>query len=57
MGMKNSLERIDVNPELCHGQACIRVTRVMDFVILYNLGTKATRAEILEKNPAPLRHP
>jgi hypothetical protein len=30
-------ERISVNPQMCHGKACIRGTRVMISVILDNL--------------------
>ena len=32
-------ERITVDPEVCHGKACIRKTRVMVSVVLDNLGT------------------
>lgn len=31
-------ERISVDPDVCHGKACIRGTRVMVSVILDNLG-------------------
>ena len=30
-------ERIAINPEICHGKACIKGTRVMVSVILDNL--------------------
>ena len=30
-------ERISVDPEICHGKACIRGTRVMVSVVLDNL--------------------
>ncbi len=30
-------DRISVNPEVCHGRACIRGTRVMVSVVLDNL--------------------
>jgi uncharacterized protein (DUF433 family) len=30
-------ERISVDPEICHGRACIRGTRVMVSVVLDNL--------------------
>jgi uncharacterized protein (DUF433 family) len=31
-------ERITVDPTVCHGQACIKGTRVMVSVVLDNLG-------------------
>jgi uncharacterized protein (DUF433 family) len=33
--------RIDANPNICHGKACIRGTRVMVSVILDNLGLES----------------
>lgn len=32
--MKTLLERISVDPEVCHGQPCIRGTRIMVYLIL-----------------------
>lgn len=40
-------ERIEVNPEMCHGRACIRGTRTMVSVILDNLADGAPEKEIL----------
>ncbi|MCH7652615.1 MAG: DUF433 domain-containing protein, partial [Chloroflexi bacterium] len=31
------MERITVDPEICHGKACIKGTRIMVTVILDNL--------------------
>lgn len=45
--MSEWLERISVNPPVCHGKACIRGTRVMVSVILDNLATGVPRDEIL----------
>ena len=39
-------ERIVVDPEVCHGKACIRGTRVMVSVVLDNLAAGETSAEI-----------
>ena len=35
-------ERITVDPQVCHGKACIRGTRVMVAVVLDNLGSGET---------------
>ena len=43
---------ITVDPEVCHGQACITGTRVMVTVILDNLAAGLTPAEIAESYPS-----
>ncbi len=45
-------ERISVNPQVCHGKACIRGTRVMISAILDNLAAGVARAELLESYPS-----
>lgn len=35
--MSELLERITVNPSICHGQPCIRGTRIMVWLILQYL--------------------
>ncbi len=40
-------ERIAVNPEICHGKACIRGTRVMVSVILDNIAAGESPEEIM----------
>jgi uncharacterized protein (DUF433 family) len=45
-------DRIAVNPEVCHGKACIRGTRIMVSVILDNLAAQVNREEILKSYPA-----
>lgn len=47
----NWQERITVLPDICHGKACIRGTRVMVSVILDNLSEGTDAAEILESYP------
>lgn len=42
----NWLDRISVDPQVCHGKACIRGTRVMVTVILDNLAAGEPAAEI-----------
>ncbi len=45
-------DHIAVDPEVCHGKACIKGTRVMVSVILDNLAAKVPRAEILTSYPS-----
>ncbi len=49
--MEDLLERIAVNPNVCHGKACIRGTRIMVSVILDNLAAGISKAEILKSYP------
>ncbi len=46
--MKNLLERITVDPSVCHGKPCIRGMRWPVEVILDLLGSGMTVEEILE---------
>jgi len=41
-------QRIDINPQICHGKPCIRGTRVMVFVILDNLAEGESYESIIE---------
>jgi len=50
--MENWKERITVKPEVCHGKACIRGTRIMVSVIVDNVAAGVPRAEILASYPA-----
>jgi len=45
-------ERITVDPQVCHGKACIQGTRVMVSVILDNLAAGLGRDEILLSYPS-----
>ena len=45
-------EYISVDPNICHGQACISGTRVMVSVILDNLAAGLTVEQILESYPS-----
>ena len=42
----NWRERISVEPEICHGAACIKGTRVMVSVVLDNLAAGESAEEI-----------
>lgn len=45
-------ERITVDPAVCHGQACIKGTRVMVAVVLDNLAAGVEMGEILRSYPS-----
>ena len=45
-------EYIAVDPNICHGQACIAGTRVMVTVVLDNLAAGLTVEEIVESYPS-----
>jgi uncharacterized protein (DUF433 family) len=48
----NLLERISVDPLVCHGKACIKGTRIMVSVILDNLAAGVSQEEILKSYPS-----
>lgn len=48
----NLLDRISVDPEVCHGKACIAGTRIMVSVIMDNLAAGLSHKEILESYPS-----
>ena len=45
-------ERITVDPQVCHGKACIKGTRVMVSVVLDNLAAGVSRDDILASYPS-----
>ncbi len=49
--MNPLLERISINPNICHGKPCIKGTRIMVAVILDNLADGVPEAEIIESYP------
>jgi uncharacterized protein (DUF433 family) len=48
----NWREHITVDPNVCHGQACIKGTRIAVSVILDNLAANVPRDEILHSYPS-----
>lgn len=44
--------RISINPEICHGQACIRGTRIPVHQIIHMLANGDTIEDILEEYPS-----
>ena len=51
----NWRERIVTNPQICHGRACIRGTRIMVSVVLDNLAAGVGLEEILKSYPSLTR--
>ena len=51
----NWQDHISVDPQVCHGKACIAGTRVMVTVILDNLAEGASVEEILQNYPTVSR--
>lgn len=51
----NWREHITVEPQLCHGQACIRGTRIPASVVLDNLAAGVSVDEILRSYPSLTR--
>jgi uncharacterized protein (DUF433 family) len=49
--MMNWRERISVDPQVCHGKACIKGTRIMVSVILDNLAAGEPVDAILRSYP------
>src|ERR1700722_4786798 len=49
--MSTLRERISIDPNICHGKACIKGTRVMVSVILDNLAAGETAERVLRSYP------
>ena len=47
----NWQEYITVDPNICHGQACLKGTRIMVSVVLDNLAAGLTIEEIIRSYP------
>ena len=48
----NWRERITVDPAVCHGQACVKGTRIMVAVVLDNLAAGLRTEDILQSYPS-----
>ena len=48
-------ERISINPNVCHGQACIKGTRIPVYLIVKMLANGDTIEELLEDYPSITR--
>ena len=49
--MNPLLERISIDPRVCHGKACIKGTRIMVSVVLDNLAAGQSPQEIVDLYP------
>lgn len=49
--MKDWVDRIATDPNVCHGKPCVRGTRIMVAVILDNLAEGITPEEIVAEYP------
>jgi uncharacterized protein (DUF433 family) len=47
----NWQDRISIDPNICHGQACIAGTRILVSVILDNLAAGVAQEELLRSFP------
>ena len=52
--MSNSelLDRISIDPRICHGKPCIRGTRILVSIVLDNLAAGIPEAELLVAYPS-----
>ena len=48
----NWIEYISVDPEVCHGQACLKGTRIPVSVVLDNLATGVSADEVVASYPS-----
>jgi uncharacterized protein (DUF433 family) len=51
MTKQELLSRISVDPEVCHGQACIKGTRIMVSIVLDCLAAGMSEQAILDEYP------
>lgn len=51
MTQEELLERISVDPDVCHGKPCFKGTRVMLSIVLDSLAEGSTLEEILKDYP------
>lgn len=49
--LMNWRDRIAVDPEICHGKACVRGTRIPVSIVLDNLAAGLPAAEIVKSYP------
>lgn len=48
----NPIDRISSDPNICHGAACIKGTRIMVSVVLDNLAAGNSQQRILDNYPS-----
>jgi uncharacterized protein (DUF433 family) len=47
--MKGLMERISVDPHVCHGQPCIKGTRIMVYLVLELLEARLEHEKIIQE--------
>lgn len=50
--MNGLLDRISINPNICHGKPCIKGTRIMVHIVLDILAEGTSEEEILDGYPS-----
>jgi len=53
--MENPLERIQIDPRICHGQPCVKGTRIPASLIVQYLANGDVVEEILAAHPSLVR--
>lgn len=53
--MPDLLDRISINPKICHGQPCVRGTRIMVWLVVRYLAGGDSIEAVLEAYPALTR--
>lgn len=53
--MDSILARISIDPKVCHGQPCVKGTRIMVWLIVQYLANGDSVAEIIEAYPSLTR--
>lgn len=51
MAIAPSIQRVTIDPAICHGEACIKGTRIMVSVLLDCLAAGRTRRQIIAEYP------
>jgi uncharacterized protein (DUF433 family) len=50
--MKNMLDRISINPRICHGQPCVKGTRIMVWLVVQYLAHGDSIEDVLVAYPS-----
>ena len=53
--MEHLLDRISIDPRICHGQACVKGTRIMAWLIVQYLANGDSAEEVLAAHPSLTR--
>lgn len=53
--MPDLLDRIRIDPNICHGQPCVKGTRIMVWLVVQYLANGDTAEDILEAYPSLTR--